>query len=101
MTETSVKHHFCHFGVKEFEIDGYNRLNFRDIYKRMLEFSALMSILPVIGKVITIKNETVVENHLLENNISEPVLANNISENNISLVICYYEITTIQRYYNI
>ena len=37
----------------------------------MLEFSVLMSILTVYGKVTMLKHETILNNYLLENNISE------------------------------
>ena len=37
----------------------------------MLEFSVLTSIMTVYGKVTMLKHETIVNNYLLENNISE------------------------------
>ena len=45
----------------------------------MLEFSVLTSILTVYGKVTMLKHETILNNYLLENNISE---------NNILFGIC-------------
>ena len=45
----------------------------------MLKFSVLMSILTVYGKVTMLKHETILNNYLLENNISE---------NNILFGIC-------------
>ena len=46
----------------------------------MLEFSVLTSILSAYGKVMILKQETVLKNNLLENNILE---------NNILFGICY------------
>ena len=45
----------------------------------MLKFSVLSSILTVYGKVTMLKHETILNNYLLENNISE---------NNILFGIC-------------
>ena len=58
----------------------------------MLEFSVLTSILTVYGKVTgtMLKHETILNNYLLENNISE---------NNILFgIMLYCKITGIQRY---
>ena len=56
----------------------------------MLEFSVLTSILTVYGKVTMLKHETILNNYLLENNISE---------NNIFIwYLLYCKITGIQRY---
>ena len=66
MTGTSV--------VKESKFDGYNIVNwviFQVIYKQMLEFSFLTSILTVYGKVTMLKHETILNNYLLEINITE------------------------------
>ena len=60
--------------VKESKFDGYNVVNwviFQVIYKKMLEFSILTSILTVYGEVTMLKHETILNNYLLENNISE------------------------------
>ena len=46
----------------------------------MLKFSVLMSILTVYGKVTMLKHETILNNCLLKNNISE---------NNILFAICF------------
>ena len=61
--------------VKASKFDGYNVV----IYKKMLKFSILSSILTVYRKVTMLKHETILNNYLLEINISE---------NNILFGIC-------------
>ena len=58
----------CHFSLQ----------NLRGIYRNLLEFSVLTSILTAWWKIITLKHETALENNILENNILEIVLENNI-----------------------
>ena len=68
--------------VKASKFDGYNVVNsviFQVIYKKMLKFSVLSSILTVCRKITMLKHETILNSYLLENNISE---------NNILFGIC-------------
>ena len=61
----------------ESKFDGYNVVNwviFQVIYKKMLEFSVLTSILTVYGKVTMLKHETILNNYLLENNIFHKII---------------------------
>ena len=73
MTGTSVIHHFWHFCGQGIQFDGYNIVNwviFQVIYKKMLEFRFLTSILTGYRKVTMLKHGTILNNYLLENNIS-------------------------------
>ena len=83
MTGTFVIHHFWHFCGQGIQIRWLqcSKLGiFSSYLQKMLKFSVLTNILTVYGKVTMLKHETIFNNDLLKNNISE---------NNILFAICF------------